>query len=45
MVRSDPRITPDRVPLGRFGRPEEIAAVAVMIASRCITRSAGGLRL
>jgi 3-oxoacyl-[acyl-carrier protein] reductase len=32
MVRSDLRITPDRLPVGRFGRPEEVAEVAVMLA-------------
>jgi 3-oxoacyl-[acyl-carrier protein] reductase len=32
MVRSDLRITPDRIPVGRFGRPEEVADVAVMLA-------------
>jgi len=32
MVRSDLRITPERIPVGRFGRPEEVAEVAVMLA-------------
>jgi 3-oxoacyl-[acyl-carrier protein] reductase len=32
MVRSDLRVTPDRIPVGRFGRPEEVADVAVMLA-------------
>lgn len=32
MVRSDLRITHDRIPVGRFGRPEEVADVAVMVA-------------
>ncbi|MGO9453994.1 MAG: 3-oxoacyl-ACP reductase family protein [Candidatus Binataceae bacterium] len=32
MVRSDLRITPARIPVGRFGRPEEIAEIAVMFA-------------
>lgn len=32
MVRSDLRITPDRIPVGRFGRVEEVADVAVMLA-------------
>lgn len=32
MVRSDLRITSDRIPVGRFGRPEEVADVAVMLA-------------
>jgi 3-oxoacyl-[acyl-carrier protein] reductase len=31
-VRSDPRITSDRIPVGRFGRVEEVADVAVMLA-------------
>jgi 3-oxoacyl-[acyl-carrier protein] reductase len=32
MVRSDVRVSPDRIPVGRFGRPEEVAEVAVMLA-------------
>jgi 3-oxoacyl-[acyl-carrier protein] reductase len=32
MVRADLRVTPDRIPVGRFGRPEEVAEVAVMLA-------------
>ncbi len=32
MVRSDLRITPDRIPVGRFGGVEEVAQVAVMLA-------------
>ncbi len=32
MVRSDLRIKPDHIPVGRFGRPEEVAEVAVMLA-------------
>jgi len=32
MVRSDLRITPERIPAGRFGRVEEVAEVAVMLA-------------
>ena len=32
MVRSDLRVTPDRLPVGRFGRPEEVGEVAVMLA-------------
>lgn len=32
MVRTDLRITPDRIPVGRFGRLEEVADVAVMLA-------------
>lgn len=33
MIRGNPAITPDRIPLGRFGRPGEVADVAVMLAS------------
>ncbi|HVN29238.1 MAG TPA: SDR family NAD(P)-dependent oxidoreductase [Candidatus Binataceae bacterium] len=32
MVRADLRVTPDRLPVGRFGRPEEVGEVAVMLA-------------
>jgi 3-oxoacyl-[acyl-carrier protein] reductase len=32
MVRSDLRIKPEMIPVGRFGRPEEVADVAVMLA-------------
>jgi 3-oxoacyl-[acyl-carrier protein] reductase len=32
MVRGHARATPDRIPIGRFGRPEEVAEVAVMLA-------------
>lgn len=32
MVTADLRAESDRIPLGRFGRPEEVAAVAVMLA-------------
>jgi 3-oxoacyl-[acyl-carrier protein] reductase len=32
LLRSDARITPDRIPLGRFGTPQEVADVAVMLA-------------
>ena len=32
MVRSDLRITPERIPVGRFGQPQEVAEVAVMLA-------------
>jgi 3-oxoacyl-[acyl-carrier protein] reductase len=32
MVRSDLRVRPDRIPVGRFGRVEEVADVAVMLA-------------
>lgn len=32
MVRYDLRVEPTRIPVGRFGRPEEVAEVAVMLA-------------
>jgi hypothetical protein len=32
MVRSDPRITQDRIQVGLFGRSEEVAEVAVTLA-------------
>lgn len=32
MIKGNAAITPDKIPLGRFGRPEEVAAVAVMLA-------------
>jgi 3-oxoacyl-[acyl-carrier protein] reductase len=32
MIRGHARATPDRIPVGRFGRPEEIAEVVVMLA-------------
>lgn len=32
MLESNPAITPDKIPLGRFRTPEEVAAVAVMQA-------------
>ncbi|MGN6358320.1 MAG: SDR family NAD(P)-dependent oxidoreductase [Novosphingobium sp.] len=32
MIAGNPAITPDRIPVGRFGRPDEIADVAVMLA-------------
>ncbi len=33
MVRANPHARPDRIPVGRFGLPEEVANVAVMLAS------------
>lgn len=33
MLKGNDAITPDRIPVGRFGKPEEVAAVAVMLAS------------
>jgi 3-oxoacyl-[acyl-carrier protein] reductase len=33
MVTSNPNATPDLIPVGRFGEVEEVAAVAVMIAT------------
>jgi 3-oxoacyl-[acyl-carrier protein] reductase len=32
MVTSIPNVRPDRIPVGRFGAPEEVADVAVMLA-------------
>jgi 3-oxoacyl-[acyl-carrier protein] reductase len=32
MVRSDLRVTPDRIPVGRFGHVEEVADVALLLA-------------
>src|SRR5262249_18323613 len=32
MVTSNPNARPERIPVGRFGKVEEIAAVAVMLA-------------
>jgi 3-oxoacyl-[acyl-carrier protein] reductase len=32
MVAANPNAKPDRIPLGRFGQPDEVAAVAVMLA-------------
>jgi 3-oxoacyl-[acyl-carrier protein] reductase len=32
MVSSNPNAKPDRIPVGRFGLPEEVAEVAVMLA-------------
>jgi len=32
MVTSNPNATSDRIPVGRFGTAEEVAAVAVMLA-------------
>jgi 3-oxoacyl-[acyl-carrier protein] reductase len=33
MITANPAVTPDRIPVGRFGRPEETAAAAVAILS------------
>lgn len=33
MVKDNPRARPDLIPVGRFGRPEEIGEVAVMLAA------------
>ena len=33
MVTSNPRATPDRIPVGRFGTAEEVAEVAVLLAT------------
>jgi 3-oxoacyl-[acyl-carrier protein] reductase len=32
MVASNPNARPDLIPMGRFGRPEEVAEVVVMLA-------------
>jgi len=32
MIRGHTQAKPERIPVGRFGRPEEVAAVAVMLA-------------
>jgi 3-oxoacyl-[acyl-carrier protein] reductase len=32
MLKGNDAITPDKIPVGRFGRPEEVASVAVMLA-------------
>jgi 3-oxoacyl-[acyl-carrier protein] reductase len=32
-IAANPRATPARVPVGRFGKPEEVAAVAVALLS------------
>jgi 3-oxoacyl-[acyl-carrier protein] reductase len=32
MVTSNPNARPDRIPMGRYGLPEEVAEVAVMLA-------------
>ncbi len=31
MISSNPAVTPDRIPVGRFGRPDEVGALAVAI--------------
>ncbi|BDG03155.1 SDR family NAD(P)-dependent oxidoreductase [Anaeromyxobacter oryzae] len=33
MIGSNPRARPDRIPVGRFGRPEEVAELAVALVS------------
>ncbi len=33
MITSNPRARPDRVPIGRYGRPEEVAQLAVAVVS------------
>lgn len=32
MIRDNPAITPDRIPVGRFGQPSEVASAALMLA-------------
>jgi 3-oxoacyl-[acyl-carrier protein] reductase len=33
MIRGNSAITPERIPIGRFGQPNEVAAIAVMLAT------------
>jgi 3-oxoacyl-[acyl-carrier protein] reductase len=33
MVTSNPNARPDRIPVGRFGQPDEVADVVVMLAA------------
>jgi 3-oxoacyl-[acyl-carrier protein] reductase len=33
MVRANPNASPGRIPVGRYGRVEEVAEVAVMLAA------------
>jgi 3-oxoacyl-[acyl-carrier protein] reductase len=33
MIASNPAVTPARIPVGRFGRPEEVAGVPVAVLS------------
>lgn len=33
MIKGNDAITPDKIPLGRFGQPDEIASIAVMLAT------------
>jgi 3-oxoacyl-[acyl-carrier protein] reductase len=38
MVTSNPNARRDHIPVGRFGTPDEVAAIAVMLAGNgCIT--------
>ena len=36
MVTSNLNASPDRIPVGRFGMPHEVADVAVMLASNAV---------
>ena len=33
MIKNNPAIKPTLIPIGRFGRPDEVSAVAVMLAA------------
>lgn len=33
MIKGNPNITPDRLPIGRFGQPDEVAQIVVMLAT------------
>ena len=37
MVRVNPRVTPDLIPLGRYGAVQEVADVAVILACKAIS--------
>jgi 3-oxoacyl-[acyl-carrier protein] reductase len=33
MIKGNPAITPTLIPVGRFGQPDEVSSVAVMLAA------------